>query len=129
MSAKSMLSLLSVFAVVLTAATARAEGDAEAGGKVFRKCKACHVVDSDKNRVGPSLMGVIGRAAGSVEGYKYSKAMLAFGEGGAMWDEATLDTYLENPKGLVKGTKMAFPGLKKPEDRADVVAYLKQFSQ
>ncbi len=129
MPVKSMLSLLSVGALLLVATTANAEGDAEAGGKVFRKCKACHVVDSDKNRVGPSLMGVIGRAAGSVDGYKYSKAMLAFGEGGAMWDDATLDSYLENPKGLVNGTKMAFPGLKKPEDRADVIAYLKQFSQ
>ncbi len=129
MPVKSMLSLLSVGAVLLVAATANAEGDADAGGKVFKKCKACHLVDSDKNRVGPSLMGVIGRAAGGVEGYKYSKAMLAFGEGGAMWDDATLDSYLENPKGLVKGTKMAFPGLKKPEDRADLIAYLKQFSQ
>lgn len=120
--AASVLSVL-----VLAVGPAFADGDPAAGEKTFKKCKACHVVDSDKNRVGPSLKGVVGRTAGSVDGYKYSKAMVAFGEGGAVWDDATLDAWLIKPKELVKGTKMSFPGLKKPEDRANVIAYLKQF--
>ncbi|HMB77686.1 MAG TPA: cytochrome c family protein [Kiloniellaceae bacterium] len=108
---------------------AMADGDPAAGEKVFKKCKACHVVDSDKNRVGPSLKGLIGRTPGTVEGYKYSAAMVAYGEDGAVWDDETLEIYLEKPKALVPKTKMSFPGLKKPEDRADVIAYLKTFSE
>lgn len=114
------------FGLVLGASTAAAfaAGDAAKGEKVFKKCKACHVVDSAKNRVGPSLQGIVGRPAGSVDGFKYSSAMTEFGEGGAVWDEATLDAFLTKPKALVKKTKMAFPGLKKESDRADVIAYL-----
>lgn len=81
-----------IFALAITfASPALADGDPAAGEKTFKKCKACHVVDSDKNRVGPSLKGVVGRAAGAVDGYKYSKAMVDFGKGGAVWDDATLD--------------------------------------
>ncbi|MFI0848639.1 c-type cytochrome [Mesorhizobium sp. IMUNJ 23232] len=101
--------------------------DAAAGEKVFAKCKACHVADSDQNRVGPGLKGLIGRKAGTHEGFKYSPAMTAEGEGGVVWDDATLTTYLKNPKAMVKGTKMAFPGLKDDADIANVIAYLKQF--
>ncbi len=102
-------------------------GDAALGEKVFKKCKACHVVDSDKNKTGPHLVNIIGRQAGSVEGFKkYSKAIQ---ESGIVWDEATLDGFLEKPKSYLKGTRMAFAGLKKEEDRANVIAYLKQFSQ
>ncbi|MDQ2632493.1 MAG: cytochrome c family protein [Pseudomonadota bacterium] len=103
--------------------------DAAAGEKVFAKCKACHVADEDKNKIGPSLMGVIGKTAGTHEGYKYSKAMIEAGEGGLVWDDENLSAYLRDPKGLVKGTKMAFAGLKKDEEIANVIAYLKQFSQ
>jgi len=111
--------------LVLAAGIAPASaGDAAKGAKVFKKCKACHVADSAKNKVGPSLQGVVGRAAGSVGGFKYSSAMSGFGASGAVWDAATLDTFLTKPKALVKGTKMSFPGLKKPSDRADVIAYL-----
>lgn len=102
--------------------------DASAGEKVFTKCKACHVSDSDQNKVGPSLKGLIGRPAGSHEGFKYSAAMTDAGKGGLVWDEPTLTTYLHDPKGVVKGTKMAFPGLKLDKDVVDVIAYLKQFS-
>lgn len=105
-----------------------AEGDPEKGKKVYRKCKACHVVDSDKNRVGPHLQNVIDRTPGAVEGFKYSKAMKAFGEENT-WDVETLDAYLEKPKKVVKGTKMAFAGLRKAEDRANVIAYLATFSE
>jgi len=103
-------------------------GDAAAGEKVFNKCKACHTVEEGKNRVGPSLFNVVGRAPGTADGFKYSKAMQDFGAD-HVWDEATLSSYLEAPKDVVSGTKMAFVGLKKIEDRADVIAYLKQFSQ
>ena len=96
-------------------------GDAAKGEKVYKKCKACHSLEAGKNKVGPSLAGIVGRDAGTVEGYKYSKAML---ESGVVWDEASLDAYLKKPKDFIKGTKMAFPGLKKDEQRADVIAYL-----
>ena len=103
--------------------------DAAAGEKVFTKCKVCHVADQDQNKIGPSLNGVIGRTAGTHPGYTYSQAMIAAGKSGVVWDEATLTTYLRDPKAMVKGTKMAFPGLKKDEDIANVIAYLKQFSK
>ena len=110
-------------------ATAR-EGvaqDAAAGEMVFKKCQVCHIVDSDKNKVGPSLMGVIGRAAGTHEGFKYSTAMADAGKTGVIWDEPTLTTYLHDPKAFIKGTKMAFVGLKADDEVANVIAYLKQF--
>lgn len=103
-----------------------AEGDAAAGEKVYRKCKACHSLEEGKNKVGPSLYGVVGREAGTVEGYKYSTAMK---DSGLTWDEANLDKYLEKPKELVPKTKMAFPGLKKEADRQNVIAYIEQASQ
>lgn len=103
--------------------------DASAGEKVFMKCKACHAADVDQNKIGPSLMGVIGRKAGTHAGFKYSAAMNDAGLNGVVWDEAALATYLHDPKAFVKGTKMAFVGLKADKDVADVIAYLKQFSQ
>lgn len=103
--------------------------DAAAGEQVFAKCKACHVADADTNKIGPSLKGVVGRTAGTHEGFKYSKAMTEAGEKGTVWDDETLTAYLRDPKGYIKGNKMAFVGLKKDEDLANVIAYLKQFSQ
>ena len=110
-------------ALTMAASFALAEGDATAGEKVFKKCKACHVIDKEKNRLGPHLVGVFGREAGAVDGFKYSKAMM---ESGITWDEATLDAYLADPKGYVPKNKMAFVGLKKEDDRANVIAYLKE---
>jgi cytochrome c len=103
--------------------------DAVAGEKVFAKCKTCHVVDSDKHKIGPSLQGVIGRVAGTAEKFKYSTPMIDAGKAGTTWNDETLAPYLKDPKGTVKGTKMAFVGLKSDEDIANVIAYLKQFSQ
>lgn len=100
-------------------------GDPVAGKKVFTQCMACHVVQAGVNRVGPSLHGVIGRKAGSVEGFGYSSANK---NSGITWTEQQLFTYLENPRGVVPGTSMAFAGLRKPEDRANVIAYIKQES-
>lgn len=102
--------------------------DAANGAKVFKKCAICHVADAPKNKVGPHLVNVIGRTPGGLEGFKYSKAMKAFGESN-VWDETTLAAYLAKPRAAIKGTRMAFPGLKKEEQIADVIAYMKQFSE
>lgn len=109
-------------AMAAFAAPAMADGDAAAGEKVFNKCKACHSLEEGKNKVGPSLHGVIGRKAASLDGFKYSKAMQ---ESGLTWDEATLHKYLENPRAMVPGTRMAFAGLKKEADINNVIAYIK----
>lgn len=118
------LTLLAVFA--LGSGIAHAEGDAEKGKKVFNKCKACHSLEAGKNKIGPSLHGLIGRPSGSIEGFNYSDAMK---NAGLTWDEATLDKYLADPKALVPGNKMVFVGVKKESQRADLIAYLKEATQ
>lgn len=110
---------------LLFAVPAHADGDAAAGEKVFAKCKACHEVEKGVNKVGPTLKGLVGRAAASVPDYKYSEAMLAKGAEGLVWTEENLAAYLPDPKAYVPKTKMAFAGLKKPEDVANVIAFLK----
>jgi cytochrome c len=102
--------------------------DVAAGKKVFRRCTACHTVDEGgKNKVGPNLWGIFGATAGArATGYKYSDAMKA---SGVVWDDATMSDYLENPRKMIPKTRMAFPGLKKPKQRADVIAYLKSVTQ
>jgi cytochrome c len=109
----------------LGAGLAHAAGDAEAGVQVFKKCGVCHTATEAVNRVGPSLMGVIGRPVATFAGYSYSSAMKAFGEDGKVWSEDELSEYLLSPKAMVPGTKMSFPGLKKPQDIENVIAYLK----
>jgi cytochrome c len=95
----------------------------EPGEAVFkRNCSICHSVEPGKNKIGPSLAGVVGRKAGSVPGYSYSDANK---KSGLTWDEATLDKYLTDPRAVVPGTKMLFAGLKNPADRKAVIAYLK----
>ncbi len=133
------IGILAVFA--LAAGQAMAEGDAAAGEKVFKKCKACHTV-SGKHRVGPTLQGIFGRQAGTAEGFKYSSDMKAAGEAGLVWNEETLGTYIkkEGKKGLkyfvgsyigkdIAKTKMSFPGLKKDADVENLIAYLKESAQ
>ena len=95
--------------------------DAAAGEKVFALCRSCHVLDEGVNRVGPSLYNVVGRKSGQVAGFAYSDANK---NSGVTWDEATLFEYLKDPKGFMPGTKMAFPGIKNDQDRANLVAYL-----
>ena len=97
-----------------------AEADAASGEKVFGKCKACHKLDG-KDGVGPHLDGVVGREIAAVAGFSYSDVLA--GKDG-QWAPETLQAFLQNPKGWAPGTKMSFAGLKKPEDRADVIAYL-----
>ena len=123
------IALVAALTALLPMAAAHAEGDPAKGKKVFNKCKACHFADKKKNKVGPYLVGVVGRKAASVEGFKYSKAMQAKGAEGLVWNEENLDKYLAAPKKFVPGNKMAFAGLKKAEDRANVIAYLKTLAE
>ncbi|MDA0652718.1 MAG: copper-containing nitrite reductase [Proteobacteria bacterium] len=98
---------------------------AELGAKVFRKCQACHSPKPDVKKVGPSLHGVFGRAAASVDGYVYSSALKQFA---AKWDEATLDAFLADPAKAVPGNKMTFGGLRSAQDRKSVIAFLQSIS-
>ena len=101
---------------------------AAAGNKVFKKCKSCHQVgEKAKNRSGPVLNGIVGAAAGSVDGFKYSKALRAAAKDGLMWSEVELAAFLAKPKAYLKGTKMSFAGLRKEADQAAVIEYLKTF--
>ena len=96
--------------------------NAEAGQKAFKQqCGLCHDTAAGKNRVGPSLFGVVGRKAGSVDGFHYSDANK---NSGFTWDQATLDKYLTDPRGTVPGTTMTYAGVKNEEQRRDIVAYL-----
>ncbi len=112
-------------AIALAASPALAQ-DAKKGERVFKRCAACHNVDTDKNKVGPHLMGIIGREAGAVDGFKYSSALMKKAEEGLEWTKENLDAYLESPKKFIPRGKMAFAGLRKEDDRANVIAYLEE---
>ena len=114
--------VLAVATIAAMPAAAMA-ADAEAGKTVFNKCKVCHQIgEGAKNAVGPNLTGVIGRKAGTAEGFQYSDAMK---NSGKTWDEATLSAYLKDPKKEVAGNKMVFMGLKDDADIANVIEYIK----
>jgi len=113
-----------IAAAVSVPTAALADGDAAKGAKVFKKCAACHTATEEKNKVGPHLVGIVDRPMASVEGYKYSNAMTEHAAEVPAWTVEALDAYLRDPKGIVKGTKMAFAGLKKDDDVANVIAYL-----
>lgn len=101
-------------------------GDADAGRIVFKKCAACHQLAPGQNRVGPSLHGVVGREAATAPGYRYSKAL---SDAGFAWTPARLNQWLQSPRKMLPGTRMAFPGLPKPEDRDNVIEYLEKASR
>lgn len=116
-------------AVAMTIEAALAGGDAEAGAKVFKKCKACHMIgDGAKSRTGPPLNNIVGTEIGVFEGFKYSKGFVALSEEGAVWSIENLDAFFLKPKDFVAKTKMSFAGLKKDEQRADLIAYLATFA-
>lgn len=104
-------------------------GDPERGATIYAKCKSCHMVGSDaRNRVGPHLNELFGRKAAAIQGYKYSADMERAGADGLIWDTDKLHVYIENPRSLVTGTRMAFRGIADEKDRDDLIAYLRLFS-
>jgi cytochrome c len=115
---------LAALAVVAATAESRAQ-DAAAGERVFAQCRACHQVgETAKNAVGPTLNGLFGRTAGTIEGYNYSPANK---NSGLTWDEATFRDYIKDPRAKIPGTKMVYAGLKDEKRIDDLIAYLKQF--
>jgi cytochrome c2 len=114
--------LIAFVALAIPAAAPAFAGDLAAGEKQFKmKCAVCHAIEPGKNKIGPSLAGIVGRPSGSIQAFTYSAANKT---AGLTWDVATLDKYLFDPKALVKGTTMPFPGVKNDGERADLVAYL-----
>ncbi len=133
---KNWLAVLAACVIGLASNVALADGDAEKGERVFKKCKACHSVEEGKTKpTGPNLLGIFGRGAAQAE-YKYSAALLAAAENGLVWDDETLDGYLADPKKYLAEllddsklkNKMKFK-LKKEKQREDVIAYLKSLSE
>ena len=108
---------------VMAATNAWADGDPAKGKRVFNKCKTCHELTNKKNKLGPYLVGIFGRKAGTVPGFKYSSAMQG---SGIVWDETTIDTYIADPKKFVPGNKMVLAPIKDAGQRADVIAYIKE---
>jgi cytochrome c len=107
-----------------------AAANPEAGAAVFKKCTACHTAENGgANKVGPNLWNIVNRPVASHEGFAYSAPMKDFSEGGKVaWDYDHLNHFLASPKGLVKGTAMGFAGVKKPDERANLIAYLRTLS-
>ena len=111
-----------VLCVLATTAGASAlAADVEAGKTEFKKCALCHTTEAGKNKIGPSLFGIVGRKSATLDNFNYSEAMKKFDH---VWDEENLDKYLADPRGTVPGTKMIFPGIKDKTERDDVIAYL-----
>mgnify|MGYP001627801465 FL=1 len=126
---KRFLMCCALSAIWAGTAAANEFGDASEGAEVFRKCRACHTVGPDAvNRTGPHLNGLFGRAAASVDGVRYSDGLTRMGNDGLIWDFDTLDAYIENPKAFASDTRMNFPGVKDEGERADLLAFLRQYS-
>jgi cytochrome c len=102
-------------------ADAGAAADIEAGKTTFKKCALCHTNEAEKNKIGPSLFGIVGRKSASLTNYNYSDAMKSFHH---TWTPETLNTYLTDPRAMVPDTKMIFPGIKDKTERANLIAYL-----
>ena len=120
--ARIILALAAAAAIASTLATpAQAAGDAAAGKVIFNRCLVCHTIEPGKWKIGPSLWGVVGRHSHSLPGFNYSTAMKNYN---VVWEPDTLDHYLTAPMKVVPGTRMIFPGLPNPTDRANVIAYL-----
>jgi cytochrome c len=121
MSIGPLLGCLAAAGVLIGAGAAHAQGDAAAGQRVFNKCRACHDVDQERNKIGPHLVGIFGREAGSVEDFNYSGAVK---ESGVVWDDEMIAEYVANPREFIPGNRMAFAGLRNEQEIADLLAYL-----
>ena len=119
---KYVLIIIGMIIIILTVSIANT-ADLVKGKKVFKKCVACHSLQEGKNKIGPSLYNLLGRKAGSVDGYKYSKAMK---NSDVVWDEESLDKFLTKPRKFIKRTKMSFWGIKKKSLRDDLISFFKQ---
>ena len=120
---------IAIVALMVSTAGALAQGDVALGKEVFDfRCTGCHAVGSEGAKNGPSLNNLIGRPAASVEGFKYSDAMVEAEQAGVVWDFETLSKFITKPRSVVSGSNMAFTGLRNPDDVANVIAYLATFS-
>jgi cytochrome c len=127
---KRALLLSAISATMALGATVVVAQDADNGAEVFKRCRACHDVGpTAKNKVGPVLNGIVGRKAGTIDGFNYSDANKKAGAEGWVWTEEKMMEYLLNPRAAMPGNKMAYAGLKDEQDRKDLVAYLKKFPQ
>lgn len=127
---RRVLSRIALAALFLAGLPALA-ADAEKGALVFKKCANCHALGTgaeEQKRIGPHVNGIFGRKAGIIEGYKYSKAMRRASADGLVWDRKSLELFIENPKTLVSKTRMSFAGVGSESERADLLAYLRGFS-
>lgn len=114
--------MLAAVAALVVVNHAAADDKAKKGETVFKRtCAACHTVEAGKNKVGPSLAGIVGRKAGQVQGFNYSEPMK---KSDVTWTEENIDKYLSDPKGFIPGNRMAFAGIKKDDDREAVIHYL-----
>lgn len=125
-SIKTTMLVAGAAAIAMTAAVEAGAQDLANGQRVFRQCQACHKLEEGRHGVGPSLHQVFGGPAGQVEGFRYSPAHLAKAEEGLVWTDEVLMTYLENPRKFIPGNRMAFAGLRREQDRIDVIAYVKE---
>jgi cytochrome c len=117
---------LAALGLALATPLAAAAQDAAAGQRVFNQCRACHSIEAGgRNGVGPNLAGIIGRKAGLAEGFRYSPALRERAEGGLTWDEETLRAYIQNPRAVIPGGSMTYPGLRNDQQINDLIAYLK----
>jgi len=129
MFASSRLGLAATFSLLFSMPLAFAEGDPAAGERIFARCGVCHGIGEVERAPGPNLNDVIGRVAGSHPDFaRYSANMREAGEGGLVWTAEAIDEYIENPRRMIPRGNMAFPGLRSAQERADVVAYIAQFS-
>ncbi|MFN4271879.1 MAG: c-type cytochrome [Aliihoeflea sp.] len=130
MSAFARLGLVLPFAFLVSAPMAFAEGDPVAGERIFQRCAVCHGIGDTERQPGPNLNNLIGRVAGTQPDFtRYSANMREAGEGGLVWTAETIDPYIENPRRVIPRGNMAFQGLRNAQERADVIAYIAQFSE
>ncbi len=117
--------ILATWATAVASAALSAEGDAERGEALFQQCAACHQIGAGAvDRSGPALNGIVGKPAAAIDGFRYSTALRRLAEDGLVWNTETLDAFLADPRGYVRGTRMSFRGITEAQDRADLIAFL-----